>query len=119
METTLPSSQRPELDRYITLKLTAIGEATDSAAFDDDFIRLTRPMLQNHYQKDELLGWPLCPADARIQAYLEDVLHDVCPSGVPRLPGRTLVLDGQAMADAADAARVTLVGRPLGEQARG
>ncbi|WP_291987473.1 LpxI family protein [Luteitalea sp.] len=33
--------------------------------------------------------------------------------------GRTLVLDGQAVADAADAARVTLVGRPLGEQARG
>ena len=33
--------------------------------------------------------------------------------------GRTLVLDGQAVADAADAARVTVVGRPLGEQARG
>jgi UDP-2,3-diacylglucosamine hydrolase len=33
--------------------------------------------------------------------------------------GRTLVLDGQAVADAADAARVTIVGRPLGEQARG
>ncbi len=33
--------------------------------------------------------------------------------------GRTLVLDGQAVADAADEARVTVVGRPLGEQARG
>jgi UDP-2,3-diacylglucosamine hydrolase len=33
--------------------------------------------------------------------------------------GRTLVLDGKAMADAADVARVTVVGRPLGEQARG
>jgi DUF1009 family protein len=33
--------------------------------------------------------------------------------------GRTLVLDGQAVADAADAAGVTVVGRPLGEQARG
>jgi DUF1009 family protein len=33
--------------------------------------------------------------------------------------GRTLVLDGQAVAEAADAARVTIVGRPLGEQARG
>jgi hypothetical protein len=98
METTPHSSQRPELDRYITLKLAAIGEATDTAAFDDDFIRLTRPMLQNHYQKDELLGWPLCPADARIQAYLEDVLADVCPSGVPRLPGRTLVLDRAGLA---------------------
>jgi len=33
--------------------------------------------------------------------------------------GRTLVLDGQAVADAAEAARVTVIGRPLGEQARG
>ena len=33
--------------------------------------------------------------------------------------GRTLVLDGQAVADAADRAGVTVVGRPLGEQARG
>jgi DUF1009 family protein len=33
--------------------------------------------------------------------------------------GRTLVLDGQAVAEAADGAGVTVVGRPLGEQARG
>ncbi|BCS34134.1 hypothetical protein TBR22_A33630 [Luteitalea sp. TBR-22] len=33
--------------------------------------------------------------------------------------GRTLVLDGAAVADAAGAAGVTVVGRPLGEQARG
>ncbi|MCC6165261.1 MAG: UDP-2,3-diacylglucosamine diphosphatase LpxI [Acidobacteria bacterium] len=33
--------------------------------------------------------------------------------------GRTLVLDGQAAVDAADAAGVTVVGRPLGEQIRG
>lgn len=32
---------------------------------------------------------------------------------------RTLVLDGEAVAEAATAAGVTLVGRPLGEQARG
>lgn len=33
--------------------------------------------------------------------------------------GRTLVLDGPAVAEAASAAGVTVVGRPLGEQARG
>jgi hypothetical protein len=98
MDTMLLRSQKPELDRYIHLKLAAIGEATNIATFDDDFMRLTWPMLQNHYQKDELLGWPLCPADARIQAYLDDVLGDVCPSGVPRLPGRTLVLDRAGLA---------------------
>ena len=63
----------------------------------------------------------------------QDMRFDVPAVGLPtiavlqeagiRLPvhraGRTLVLDGQAVADAADAARVTVVGRPLGEQARG
>ncbi|HEX2877674.1 MAG TPA: hypothetical protein VHP33_40775 [Polyangiaceae bacterium] len=97
METMLHRSDRPELDRYINLKLAAIGEPTNAALFDDDFLRLTWPMLQNHYQKDELLGWPLCPADARIQAYLDDVLGDVCPDCVPRLPGRTLVLDREGL----------------------
>lgn len=63
----------------------------------------------------------------------QDMRFDVPVVGVPTIAvlreagirlmsidaGRTLVLDGQAMLDAAEAARVTVVGRPLGEQARG
>lgn len=98
MDTMLLHTEKPELDRYIHLKLAAIGEATNTATFEDDFLRLTWPMLQNHYQKDQLLGWPLCAADARIQAYLDDTLGDACPNGVPRLPGRTLVLDRAGLA---------------------
>lgn len=93
MDTLLHHSEHPDFDRYINLKLAAIGEPTNGDSFDDDFMRLTQPMLQNHFQKDELMGWPLCPADRRVQAYLDDCLRDVCPSGAPRLPGRTLVLD--------------------------
>jgi len=40
----------------------------------------------------------LCPADARIQAFLDAYLADVCPGGAPRLPADTVILDraGQA-----------------------
>jgi phosphoenolpyruvate carboxykinase (diphosphate) len=78
---------------YINLKLAAIGETPAPLHSDDELMRLTRPMLQNHFQKDEQLGWPLCPADVRIQAYLDDCLSGVAEGRVPRLPGRTLVLD--------------------------
>lgn len=63
----------------------------------------------------------------------QDMRFDVPVVGVPTIAvlrqagirlmsidaGRTLVLDGDAMAEAANAAHVTVVGRPLGEQARG
>ncbi len=63
----------------------------------------------------------------------QDMRFDVPVVGVPTIAvlqeagirllsidaGRTLVLDGQAMADAAERAGVTIVGRPLGEQMRG
>jgi hypothetical protein len=35
----------------------------------------------------------LCPADARIQGYLDAMLRDSCPQGVPQLPLDTLILD--------------------------
>ncbi|HTV03623.1 MAG TPA: UDP-2,3-diacylglucosamine diphosphatase LpxI [Luteitalea sp.] len=63
----------------------------------------------------------------------QDMRFDVPVVGVPTIAvlkeagismlsidaGRTLILDGQAMVDAATDAGVTLVGRPLGEQSRG
>lgn len=93
MDNLLRRTERSELDRYILLKLAAIGAPAIEGARDDELVRLTRPLLQNHFEKGELLGWPLCPADRRIQSYLDDALREACPSGVPRLPGRTLVLD--------------------------
>ncbi|MGH9638606.1 MAG: hypothetical protein ACRD3Y_00970, partial [Bryobacteraceae bacterium] len=41
-----------------------------------------------------------CPADSRIQAFLDDHLHDCCPEGAPRLPSSTFVLDCAGLARA-------------------
>ncbi len=90
-----------ELIRYINLKLAALGQPTSNATADPYFLEVTGPLLRNYYQKDQMLGWPLCPVDARIQAFLDTYLSDVCPGGAPRLPASTFVLDrsglGRAM----------------------
>src|SRR4249920_793840 len=83
-----------DLLRYINLKLAALGEPTSNATADAPFMEVARPLLRNHFEKDELLGWPLCPVDARIQRFLDAYLADV--SSV-RLPTRTLVLDRPGM----------------------
>lgn len=83
----------PNLVRYINLKLAALGAPTSQSSEDSTFMAIAGPLVRNHFEKDQLLGWPLCSVDARIQAYLDRTLQDVCPEGAPRLPNRTFVLD--------------------------
>ena len=40
-----------------------------------------------------MLGNLLCPADQRIQEFLDAYLKDMCPKGAARLPANTFVLD--------------------------
>ncbi|MDF3065161.1 MAG: hypothetical protein K0R38_762 [Polyangiaceae bacterium] len=97
MQTHSEDTKPLELNRYVNLKLAALGVPTSAEVGDGEFLEVTRPLLRNHFEKDELLGWPLCPVDRRIQSYLESYLNDVSPDGVPQLPRRTLVLDRQGL----------------------
>jgi hypothetical protein len=45
-----------------------------------------------------LLGNRLCPADSRIQQFLDAYLKDVCPGGAPHLPANSFVLDRPGLA---------------------
>ncbi|MDZ4798698.1 MAG: hypothetical protein SGI92_11085 [Bryobacteraceae bacterium] len=83
---------------YINLKLAALGQPTSGATSDPRFLHIAGPLLRNHYQKDQLLGDRLCPADGRIQSFLDAYLADVCPGGAPRLPSHTFVLDRPGLA---------------------
>ncbi|HEY3837207.1 MAG TPA: hypothetical protein VGL72_11580, partial [Bryobacteraceae bacterium] len=87
-----------ELVRYINLKLAALGQPTSEYIADPVFLDIAGPLLRNYYQKDQLLGDRLCPADARIQAFLDAYLSEVCPDGAPRLPSNTFVLDRAGLA---------------------
>jgi len=59
---------------------------------------MASPLLRSYHQKERLLGKYLCPADARIQSFLDDYLRDCCPEGAPRLPAGTFVLDRAGLA---------------------
>jgi len=91
-----------ELVRYINLKLAALGQPTNPSSADAYFLEIAGPLLRNYYQKDQLLGGRLCPADERIQtflnSYLSDALPGLPPSGAPRLPAHTFVLDRPGLA---------------------
>ncbi|MBK7930750.1 MAG: hypothetical protein IPJ98_25720 [Bryobacterales bacterium] len=87
-----------ELDRYINLKLAALGLPTCTHLSDPKFLELAGPLLRNFHQKDILLAGKLCPSDARIQAFLDATLRDLCPDGAPRLPANTFTLDRPGMA---------------------
>jgi phosphoenolpyruvate carboxykinase (diphosphate) len=95
----LHSEEHPdELFRYINLKLAALGQPTSHSTADPRALDIAGPLLRNFYQKDQVLGYRLCPADARIQAFLDAYLVDVMPQGAPRLPGNTFVLDRPGLA---------------------
>ena len=87
-----------ELLEYLHLKLAALGQPTLGNFSDARFLQIARPLLRHHYEKERLLGAYLCPADRRIQAFLDDYLRDMCPGGVPRLPTTTFILDRAGLA---------------------
>jgi hypothetical protein len=88
-----------ELFRYINLKLAALGQPTSRATAEPYFLELAGPLLRNFHQKDLLLGGRLCPADARIQEYLDSYFADTGET-IPRLPADAFALDRPGLARA-------------------
>ena len=96
-----PQVAAPEgLLQYINLKLAALGQPTSERTANTGLLDIAGPLLRNFYQKDQLLGNRLCPADTRIQAFLDSYLKSAAPAGAPRLPSQTFVLDVGKMARA-------------------
>ena len=91
-------SEPSELLRYINLKLVALGQPCSHSTADPYFLEIAGPLLRNYYQKDQLLGDRLCPADTRIQQFLDSYLKDVAPGGAARLPSNSFVLDRSGLA---------------------
>ena len=88
----------PELSGYLDLKLAALGQPTARTGADHSLLETAGPLLRSYFQKDQLLGQYLCPADMRIQTFLDSCLREVCPRGAPRLPVNPFVLDRPGLA---------------------
>ncbi len=102
---TAPAYKRPfrkrdeELDRYINLKLAALGLPVSRNAAGSDFLEIAGPLLRNYYQKDRQLGeLAVRERHAAYRTFLDAYLSDVCPQGAARLPANTFVLDREGMA---------------------
>jgi hypothetical protein len=91
-------AQTADLTSYINLKLASLGQPVSHSTADPHFLEIAGPLLRNYFQKEQLLSDSLCPADARLQGFLDSYLREVCPGGAPRLPGRTFVLDRPGLA---------------------
>jgi phosphoenolpyruvate carboxykinase (diphosphate) len=97
-ETSAPAAPTTVTDlvRYIDLKLAALGYSSGRDADPD--LEIARPLLRSYRQRNAMLGNLQCPADRRIQTFLESTLRDVCPGGAPRLPANTFHLDRPGLA---------------------
>src|SRR5580698_1678876 len=87
--------QDEEFFRYINLKLAALGQPVSQVTADPYFLELAGPLLRNYHQKDQFLGGRLCPADARIQTFLDSYFTGF---DLPRLPSHPFVLDRPGLA---------------------
>ena len=87
------------LRTYINLKLAAIGcPVADLATDENGFGNLAESMLAHHRETARLLSDYQCPADSRIQRFLDEYLHET--GKTPRLPSQTFILDRHGLARA-------------------
>ncbi|MDR3456698.1 MAG: hypothetical protein P4N60_04590 [Verrucomicrobiae bacterium] len=94
--TTNNASNLPaHLIAHINVKLAHIGCQPVPLQGDAEFAEIAAAMAGASREKDRLLGQYLCPADARIQAFLYDYFQDV---PVAKLPSRTFTLDRPGLA---------------------
>src|SRR5688572_24044252 len=80
----------------ILLKLAAMGiEIPPEAAGDEDVFHLAGNLFARYREQSRLLADHLCPADRRIQHYLDELQGS---AGAVRLPAETLILDQYGLA---------------------
>ena len=91
--------KRKRLQLYINLKLHSSGlPACESMDCDNDFFSIADDLLQSYREKSRLLSQYLCPADQRIQDFLDSYLKDSGIEEIPVLPSNTLILDRHGVA---------------------
>jgi hypothetical protein len=83
----------------ILLKLAAMGiEIPAGAAGDEEVFQLAGNLFARYREQARLLADHLCPADRRIQRYLDGLFAEAGAVPAVRLPGETLILDQYGLA---------------------
>lgn len=98
-------NDRRDMIQYANLQLAALGQPL----FHDDndattkysntrFQSLTRDLINSFREKSRLLSDHLCPADARIQNFINDYLSDIQFNKSYQIPGNTFILNSMGLA---------------------
>ncbi len=91
-----PEEARKQLQLYINLKLSSTGQPTGHGG-DEKFMAIADDLLKSYQEKNRRLHNYHCPADDRIQDFLNEYLAE-CDDDIPTLPSNTFVLDRYGVA---------------------
>ncbi|HET9929065.1 MAG TPA: hypothetical protein VFQ35_00175, partial [Polyangiaceae bacterium] len=89
---------RRTLSRSIALKLTAMGFRVPDSVADQELRDLERDLFARYREQMRLLSDHLCPADRRIQAFLDSLFARLALPYPIRLPSSTFILDRYGLA---------------------
>ena len=84
--------------RSILLKLAAMGVPVPADTGDENVLQLAGDLFARYREQTRLLSEHLCPADRRIQHYIDGLLRAAAFPEPVRLPGETLILDRYGLA---------------------
>ncbi len=91
-------AQRKELLCYINLKLRASGLPTRPNSEGAELIDLASGLLDHMQEQSRILAEYRCPADQRIESFLQSYCADVPLADPLRLPNPTFILDRHGIA---------------------
>jgi phosphoenolpyruvate carboxykinase (diphosphate) len=84
--------------RAIALKLAALGHSVPESVGDQEVLDLARDLFARYREQTRLLSDHLCPADQRIQAFVDQQLAGLELQKPVRLPSSTFILDRYGLA---------------------
>ena len=92
------AGERDRLLRYINLQLIANGWPGVLEEGEAEFVQMARGLLDRHREQARRLQRERCPADTRIEGFLNSHFADQNLNFELQLPGRTFVLDRHGIA---------------------
>jgi hypothetical protein len=95
---TIALPERQVAVRLLLLKLAAMGAQIPLELGDEELLHLAGDLFARYREQSRLLSEHLCPADRRVQQYLDRLLAAAGASERVRLPADTLILDRYGLA---------------------
>jgi len=92
------SGNKKHFIQYINIKLAAKGYPIYGSNNDNKFLEIAEDLISNNQEKERLLSKYLCPADYRIQNFLNKYFSDVIELDKIHLPKTTFELDRHGIA---------------------